>query len=123
MSIRTRTRLSIQGMMFISAITALAVIATGAPPAALAQPTPADTLVGKRATMCSYGVPIEAQVARAEWTKTVLGATAPGNGMWVVAVVDVMNRGQAEESLYTFFKLRDERGRDFKWAQYPPDPI
>jgi hypothetical protein len=88
-----------------------------------AQPTPADTLVGQTVTFCSYGVPIEAQVARAEWTKTAAGATAPGNGMWVVAIVDVTVKGQSEEGLYTFAKLRDQAGREFKWAQYPPDPI
>jgi hypothetical protein len=107
----------------ISVLALLALVATAAPTPALAQPTPADTLVGKAAITCSYGVPIEARVARAEWTKTVVGDTAPGNGMWVVAVVDIMNRGQAQESLYSFFKLKDERGREFKWAQYPPDPI
>jgi hypothetical protein len=110
-------------MLFASICAALALTAITAPPLALAQPTPADTLIGKAATMCSYGVPIELRVARAEWTKTVVGATAPGNGMWVVAVVDVMNRGQAQESLYSFAKLKDERGREFKWADYPPDPI
>ena len=90
---------------------------------ASAQPTPADTLVGRSTTICSYGVPIQLQVARAEWTKSVIGATAPGNGMWVVAIVDVTNQGLSDESLYTFAKLKDERGREFKWMQYPPDPI
>jgi hypothetical protein len=101
------------------AMLTLALAATPAP----RQPTPADTLFGQRVTICSYGVKLEALVARAEWAKAVAGATAPGDGMWAVAVVDVTNLGGAEESLYTFAKLRDERGREFKWAQYPPDPI
>jgi hypothetical protein len=42
--------------------------------------------------------------------------------MWVVTSVDVTNQGRTAES-HTFAKLRDERGREFKWAQYPPDPI
>jgi len=107
--------------MLICASLMLPLLATAAP--AAAQPTPADTLVGQRATICSYGVPIEVQVARAEWTKTAAGATAPGNGMWAIAIVDVTNRGQAQESLYTFAKLRDNLNREFKWSQYPPDPI
>jgi hypothetical protein len=84
---------------------------------------PAETLLGQRMTMCSYGVPIELTVARAEWTKTVIGVDAPGNGMWAVLIFDVTNKGVKDESLYSFAKLRDERGREFKWASYPPDPI
>jgi hypothetical protein len=112
---RLLARLSIGASLMLSLL--------GGASSVSAQPTPADTLVGRSTTMCSYGVPIQLQVARAEWTKSVIGANAPGNGMWVVAIVDVTNQGQSDEGLYTFAKLKDERGRDFKWAQYPPDPI
>jgi hypothetical protein len=118
---RITDRLSPRGRLLTAASAMLALLVAAAP--APAQATPADTLLGQRAVICSYGVRIEAHVARAEWTKTVIGATAPGNGMWVVAIVDVTNLGSANEGLYTFAKLRDERGREFKWAQYPPDPI
>jgi hypothetical protein len=122
MSIANLARLFARGLLFVCMCTVLALVAA-APLPAMAQPTPADTLIGKRATICSYGVPIELHVVRAEWTKTVVGVTAPGNGMWVVAIVDVTNQGLEREGLYTFAKLKDERGRDFKWAVYPPDPI
>lgn len=93
------------------------------PPAAAANP--AETLVGQRATTCSYGVDLELSVARVEWTKSVLGLDAAGNAMWVVAFLDVTNVGTKDESLYgpPSARVVDERGRQFDWRQYPPDPV
>lgn len=104
---------------------ALAAISGSAPaPAAPPAPAnPAETLIGQRATMCAYGVPIELEVVRVDWVKTVVDATAPGNGMWAILIVNVHNLGVSDEGIYTFMKLVDERGREFRWAQYPPDPI
>lgn len=115
----TRAALRAGALAWAGVMLILAVAAAPAP----RQPTPADELVGQHVTICSYGVRLETRVARAEWTREVAGATAPGNEMWAVAVVDVTNQGAADESLYTFARLRDERGREFKWAQYSPDPI
>jgi hypothetical protein len=100
---------------------ALAALA-GPPPA---PSNPAETLVGQHATVCSYGVPIEIAVTRVEWTKTVLSDTAPGNAMWAVAIIDVTNQGTTNEALYgsASAKVVDERGREFDWRQYPPDPV
>jgi hypothetical protein len=86
---------------------------------------PAETLLGQRAVACNYGVELELVVARVEWTKTVAGATAPGNAMWVVAFLDVTNLSTQAEALYGAGSARvvDERGRQFNWAQYPPDPV
>lgn len=75
-------------------------------------------------TGCTYGVDFELAVVRAEWTKTVLDTTAPGNGMWVVAFVDVTNVGVKAEALVTHpVKLRDGRGREYDSKVYPPDPV
>jgi hypothetical protein len=101
---------------------ALAALST---PPAPAPANPAETLVGQRATVCSYGVPIDIEVARVEWTKTVIGNSAPGNAMWIVAFIDVTNQGTKNESLYGPASARvvDERGREFDWREYPPDPV
>lgn len=86
--------------------------------------SPAETLAGQRVTACNYGVDFDIAVARAEWTKTVLGNTAPGNGMWIVAIIDVTNLGTTAEALTTRpVQLRDGRGREFNVREYPPDPV
>lgn len=98
-----------------------------APPAAAPRPpaNPAESLVGQVARVCSYGVPIDIQVVSVEWRKELLGTTAPGNAMWIVALLDVTNQGTTTETLYGggSAKVTDERGRDFDWRQYPPDPV
>jgi hypothetical protein len=97
-------------------------IAALAPPPAFANP--AETLVGQRVTGCTYGVDYEIAVARAEWTKTVLGTDAPGNGMWIVAIIDVTNLGTKAQGLTTQpVQLRDDRGREYNVRNYPPDPV
>jgi hypothetical protein len=106
---------------------ASAALGSGAQPAAGAAPAtpanPAETLVGQRATLCAYGVEIEVAVARVEWTKTIVGETAPGNAMWIVAFIDVTNQGTMNGSLYNSLLVRDDRGREFLWRSYPPDPV
>jgi hypothetical protein len=63
-------------------------------------------------------------VARVEWTKTVLGTAASGNGMWIVAIIDVTNLGTEAEALVTRpLQLRDGRGREYNVREYPPDPV
>lgn len=98
-----------------------------APPAsgsaAPAPANPAETLIGQRAVVCNYGVPLELAVARVEWVKTLLGTDAPGNAMWVVTYLDVTNQGTTDESLYSTASLTDERNRSFIWRAYPPDPV
>jgi hypothetical protein len=90
-----------------------------APPA-----NPAQTLIGQRVTACNYGVDFEIAVSRVEWTKTVLGTTAPGNGMWIVAIIEVTNISTKAEALTTRpLKLVDERGREHNVREYPPDPV
>jgi hypothetical protein len=98
-------------------------LAALAPPPAFANP--AETLIGQRATVCSYGVPIEIAVTRVEWIKTLLDTAAPGNAMWIVAFIDVTNQGTTDEGLYgsASAKVVDERNREFDWRQYPPDPV
>ena len=101
-------------------------MATGAvapPPAAPVTATPADSLIGQRATLCAYGVEIEAAVARVEWTKTLLGNAAPGNAMWIVAFIDLTNLGTMNGGPYDSLLVRDARGREFPWRSYPPDPV
>ena len=102
-----------------------AIGALAAPAPAPAFANPAETLIGQRATVCSYGVPIEIAVTGVEWVKTVIGNTAPGNAMWIVAFIDVTNQGTTNEALYgsASAKVVDERNRDFDWRQYPPDPV
>lgn len=104
---------------------AQAALAGGAPaPVASAPANPAESLVGQRVTACNYGVDFEIGVARVEWTKTVLGTTAPGNGMWIVAIIDVTNLSTTAESLTTRpLQVRDGRGREFNVREYPPDPV
>jgi serine/threonine-protein kinase len=97
---------------------------TATPPPSPAEPNPATSLVGQRTTACTYGVDFEIAVTRVEWTKTVIGATAPGNGMWIVAIIDVTNLGTKAEALTTRpLQLRDERGRQYNVREYPPDPV
>jgi hypothetical protein len=101
-------------------------VATGvvAPaPTTRAPATPADSLIGQRATLCAYGVETEVVVARVEWTKTLVGETAPGNAMWIVAFIDVTNQGTMNGGLYDSLLVRDARGREFPWRSYPPNPI
>ena len=106
-----------------------AVAPTGGAPAAGGRPLPAprnaaETLVGQRATGCTYNVDFEIGVARVEWTKTVTGHAAPGNGMWVVAIVNVTNLGTKDASLTTYpVMLQDGRGRQFQVKEYPPDRV
>jgi hypothetical protein len=79
--------------------------------------------VGQRATLCAYGIELEVTVTRVEWIKTLLGETAPGNAMWIVAFIDVTNLGTMNGSLYNSLLVRDDRGREFLWRSYPPDPV
>jgi hypothetical protein len=95
-----------------------------APATPPAPANPAETLVGQRVTACNYGVDFEISVARVEWTKTVLNDTAPGNGMWIVAFIDVTNLGTKAEALTTRpIQLRDGRGREYRVREYPPSPV
>ena len=95
-----------------------------APAPAPGPANPAETLVGQRVTACNYGADFEIGVARVEWTKTVLGTEAPGNGMWIVAIIDVTNLSTMAEALTTRpLQLRDARGREFNVREYPPDPV
>src|SRR5579884_3965759 len=81
---------------------------------------PAQTLVGQRVTACNYGVDFDIAVSRVEWTKTVLDATAPGNGMWIVAYIDVTNLGTQAEALITRpLQVQDGQGRQFNVQEYP----
>lgn len=103
---------------------------TAAPPAAgpAATPTPlpnpAQTLIGQQVNACGYGVPFTFAVADAQWVKNVAGVDAPGNAMWAVAFMDVTNQGTTPTNLYNGqAKVRDDRGREFPWAEYPPDPV
>ena len=90
-----------------------------APPA-----NPAESLVGQRVTACNYGIDFEIAVVRVEWTKTMLGTTAPGNAMWIVAFIDVTNLSNQAHALTTRpLQLRDERGREYNVREYPPDPV
>lgn len=103
-----------------SAALAADVAPASAPPPA----TPADSLVGQRVTACNYNVDFDIVVARAEWVKTVAGATAPGNGMWVVAFIDTTNLSTKAEALVTRpVQVRDGRGREYNVSEYPPDPV
>jgi len=80
--------------------------------------------VGQQTRACNYGAEFVILVARAEWTKTVTGQTAPGNAMWIVAFLDVTNRGTNAESLVTRpVQLRDGGGRQYNVREYPPDPV
>lgn len=91
-----------------------------APPAS----NPAASLVGQQVRTCNYGVEFTVSVARAEWLKTVVGAEAPGNGMWVVAILDVTNESAKDEGLFSeSLAVKDARGREFEWKNYPPDPV
>jgi|SRR5579875_225032 len=96
--------------------------ATSAP----ATNNPVSTLIGKTATnLCSYisDSNFTAHVDSAEWTKTKLGATAPGNGMWAILVVTVTNTGLKPDDALLLADLVDERGRTFKMVtsdDFPP---
>jgi hypothetical protein len=96
---------------------------TARPPAA-APANPAETLVGQSVTACNYGVDFQIGVARVEWTRTVLNTTAPGNAMWIVALIDVTNLSTTAHALTTRpVQLRDARGREYNVREYPPDPV
>jgi len=85
---------------------------------------PAETLVGQRVRACNYNVDFDIGVTRVEWTKSVLGTSAPGNGMWIVAIIDVTNVSAKAEALTTRpLQVRDGRGREFNVREYPPDPV
>lgn len=91
---------------------------------AAAPANPAESLVGQRVQACNYGTDFDISVVRVEWTKTVAGATASGNGMWIVALIDVTNLGTESEALTTRpLQVRDSRGREFEVREYPPDPV
>ena len=80
--------------------------------------------MGQRVRACNYGVDFDIGVARVEWTKTVLTNTAAGNGMWIVAIIDVTNASNKAEALTTRpLQLRDGRGREYNVREYPPDPV
>lgn len=113
------------GTVVATVAEAQAALAGGAPaPVTAAPANPAETLVGQRVTACNYGVDFEIAVARVEWTKTVLGTTAPGNGMWIVAIIEVTNLSNKAEALTTRpLQLRDGRGREYNVREYPPDPV
>jgi len=97
---------------------------SGAPAPARAPANPAESLVGQRVRACNYGVDFDIGVARVEWTKTVLTNTAAGNGMWIVAIIDVTNASNKAEALTTRpLQLRDGRGREYNVREYPPDPV
>ena len=107
---------------------AQAALGGGAPsqpaPARAAPANPAETLVGQRVTACNYNVDFEIAVARVEWTKSVIGTTAPGNGMWIVAIIDVTNLSTEAEALTTRpLQLRDGQGRTYNVREYPPSPV
>ena len=118
------------GTVVSTLVEAQAALATAAQPSASAPPparsaaTPAESLVGQRVRACNYNVDFDIGVARVEWTKTVLTNTAPGNGMWIVAIIDVTNASTEAEGLTTRpLQLRDARGREFNVREYPPDPV
>lgn len=93
-------------------------------PAAPTAANPAETLIGQRVTACNYNVDFEIGVVRVDWTKTVVGATAPGNGMWIAAIIEVTNLSNKAEALTTRpLQLKDSRGREYNVREYPPDPV
>lgn len=99
-------------------------LAGGAPAAPSGPANPAETVVGQRVTACNYGVDFELAVVRVEWTKTVLETTAAGNGMWIVAIIEVTNLSTKAEALTTRpLQLRDAGGREYNVREYPPDPV
>jgi hypothetical protein len=98
--------------------------ASGGAPAPRPAANPAESLVGQSVRACNYGVDFDISVARVEWTKSVIGNTAPGNGMWIVAFIDVTNASNKAEALTTRpLQLRDGRGREYNVREYPPDPV
>ena len=107
---------------FNSALAGAGTRPAAAAPAAPANP--AETLVGQRVTACNYSVDFDIEVARVEWTKTVIGNDAPGNAMWIVAFINVTNLSTKAEALTTRpLKVQDGRGREFNVKEYPPDPV
>jgi len=101
------------------------VLATGrvAPPsAARAAANPADSLVDQQVTACNYNADLEVVVVQADGTRTVVGETAPGNGLWIVALIDVTNVADKTEALTTRpLQLRDEAGNVYDVQEDPPD--
>jgi hypothetical protein len=86
--------------------------------------TPAASLVGQRVTACNYAADLEITVVRTEWVKTVVGETAPGNDMWIVAIIEVTNVSDKAEALTTRpLLLRDGRGQEYNVREDPPGPV
>lgn len=80
--------------------------------------------MGQQVRACTYGIDFDIGVARVEWIKSVLGTAAAGNGMWIVAIIDVTNAGMKAQGLTTRpIQVRDARGREFNVREYPPDPV
>jgi len=100
-------------------------LATGFPapaPLARAAANPADSLVGQQVTACNYAADLEVVVVQADWTRTVVGETAPGGGLWIVALIDVTNVADKTEALTTRpLQLRDEAGNVYDVQEDPPD--
>ena len=100
------------------------------PPSAPAMPaaprSPVAGLVGQTFTnLCSYISlsNFSAHIDTAEWTKTKLGATAPGNGMWAILIATVTNTGRKPDDAFLIADLVDERGRTFEMVtsdDFPP---
>lgn len=116
-----------QGTAVSTAAELAAVLAAASAPAAPPPPPPdpAQTLIGQRATICPYEIPIEIEVVRTEWVKSVIGVNAPGNAMWAMAIINVTNLGTTSSGLYSAatIEVRDQRNRQLRAAEYPPDPI
>ena len=75
------------------------------------QATPAETLIGQQANVCYGGNYFQVMVEQAEWLRSVVGETAPGNAMWVTAVVTALNTGIEDSIPAGTTELRDDRGR------------
>jgi len=97
----------------LCALGAGAAVEPAAPAAAPAQPAaPADSvaaLVGRSFKACKDGHPFAIRVVEASAAKTLNRSTATGR--WLSVVVEAVNQGRGNESLYRALRLRDERGR------------
>src|SRR5919199_4003990 len=75
--------------------------------------TPAQTLIGQRASVCYGPYRFNVEVLNADWQRSVAGQTASGNANWVVALVNATNLGTDTGIVAQTVELRDERGRSF----------
>ena len=114
-----------EGSAVATVAEAQAALAGGQPVAAPPAPAnPAESLIGQTVRACNYNVEFDITVAGVEWLKSVIGNVAPGNGMWIVALIDVTNASTKAEALTTRpLQLRDRAGREFNVREYPPDPV